>query len=147
MALVKLTTSNIWKANQYNILPYVGKVKYDDRAQIDVEESLVEKLIEFSDEFSLVVDEDIKKKSEDNEELGKSDEPNLEPQVEEGEILEQAEWPVSEKSQEEIIRERLSELSVKEIKEQYLSNFPTELTKGLKNRVQYINFLVEQLLQ
>lgn len=150
MALVKLKTSNEWKAGQKNLLPFVGEVKFDENAQIEVDSSIVEKLIEYSNEFSLVEEgEDIKKKSEDSEELGKSDGPDINPQTEESEVLRQVEenQPVSEKSKEEIIREKLAELSVKEIKGQYLSQFPVELVKGLKNREQYIEFLVSQLLK
>lgn len=168
MALVKLKSSNTWKAGQKNILPYVGEVVFNENAEIEVNEAIVEKLIEFSNEFSLVEpkkEEDIKKKSEDSEELGKSDEPNLEPQVEESEVLGQVEevQPVEEtentevveegekpeltkEEKEAIIKEKLAKISVKEIKEQYLSQFPEELIKDLKNRDQYIEFIVNQLV-
>lgn len=144
MKLIKLKTTNSWKAGQKNILPYVGEVAFDDNAEIKVSEDVANKLIEFSEEFFLAIDEeeDIKKKSEDSEELGKSEGTDIAPQVEDlGDVSQEK----ITSNQADIIREKLAELTVKEIKEQYLSKFPEELVKGLKNREQYIEFLVNEL--
>lgn len=159
MSTVKLKTNKSWKAGIKNILPFVGEVKFDDNAIIEVSVEQAKSLIEYSAEFSLVgeeKEEDIKKKSEDAEELGKSDVPDISPQVEESEVLGQVKnEPASEidesqktESHQDIkdkIREKLSELKVKELREQYLSKFPEELIKDLKNREQYIEFLVNEL--
>ncbi len=136
--MAKLKTTNKWKANQTNILPLVGKVKFDDNAEIEVDDNIVEKLIQVLPEFSLSDDslekdkgEDIKEKTEDQGELGEEGGEDIKPQVED--------------FNEDDVRKKLNDLSVKEIKESYLNQFPEEDVKELKNKSQYIDYIIEQL--
>lgn len=136
MKTVKIKTKNIWKANQKNILPYVGEVQYDNEASIEVDENVVEQLLEYSDEFYLEGEEDLKKKSEDQEELQKSKGDDIKPQTED---------QVTELSESDLKKE-LQKLSVKQLKEEYLSHFPEDQTKALTNKEQYINFIISNLV-
>ena len=140
MSKVIVTTENKWKAGQTNILPYVGKIEFDENACFETEESIAEKLIEYSTEFFIFnpnVEEDIKKKAEESEELAKSDEDDILPQIDD---------KVQEESSIEDLSSQLQKLSVKELKDNYLSLFPKEDTKDLKNKDQYIKFILDHLV-
>lgn len=94
MSKIKLRTAHAYKANQTNVLPYVGVVTFDEQGIIEVEEQHVESLIDVMPEFSLheeekpvIVPEPIKPKVEEND-LGKGDDTNkIAPQTQEADIL------------------------------------------------------------
>lgn len=172
MSTVILKSEHAYKANQKNNLPYLGDVTFNENAEIEVSVPDAEKLMAIMSEFSIVggsdkkeEGEDLKKKSEDSEELGKSQESDIEPQVDKGvqlhtitqedlyfngdlvgEVVVGDKVDTSEQkepSKDEIVA-ALNLKSATELKE-ILSQYPKDLTKGLKNKTQYVEFLTKQL--
>lgn len=137
--MAKLKTVNKWRAGHTTILAVVGEVTFDENAEFEVDDDKVDLLISILPEFSLVggdEEEDIKKKSEDGDGLEKGDEgEDIEPQVAD----------LAANVSEVDIRKKLSALPVKILKEDYLSNYPEEIVKELKNKNEYVDFLVDQL--
>jgi hypothetical protein len=168
MSKIKLKTVHTYKAHQRNILPYVGLVEFDENGHIEVDETQGKLLIELMPEFSIYnpdeqEGEPIKTKTEEND-LGKGDgEGQIKPQTQENDItgasttstvVETSNIPApvvdeTTKTEEvtktpEEISEALSKQSVAEIKV-ILASFPEEETKELKNKEQYIAYLVTKL--
>ncbi len=172
MKKVKLQSSQAFKAGQTNNIPYAGDVTFDEQATIEVDETLVDEIIAVMPEFSIVsedgvepeevkkaIEEEIKPQVEEGNDLGKGDEESkIAPQTEENDILGSATGEVAA-SEEEVPAEQedeVAQVNVEEIAAKLEEKSATDLkamvaqisedkAKELKNKKQYIEFLVEEL--
>lgn len=171
--LVKLITESEFKKGQTNILPDVGVVTFDQDGVIEVPEEFAQSLVDIYPDLDFfdpnvqvkaeVEEEDLSKKTEE-EDLSKSDDDDkIAPKVEESEVLGATEVASDVKVEEEIVEEQVtqsdteaskpdateiaSELEKKsaaELKE-LVKQFDETQLETLKNKKEYIKFLVEQL--